>query len=453
MKIIVAGCGKIGTTIISSLVSEGHDVIALDKDPTLVPGLTNLFDVMVVCGNAADCDTLEEAGVSEAALFIAVTGSDELNMLCCFLAKRMGAAHTIARIRNPEYNSKSRAFMRRELDITMAINPEKLAAQEMFNALKYPSAMKIETFSQRNFIMIELRLKEGSPLSGIPLHSLRSRFRANFLICAVQRGEQVIIPTGDFELHDGDKIALTARPAELHKLLKSMGLLQKQARDVMILGGSKTAFYLAKMLINAGSSVTVIDRDRNVCHELHEAMPELMVIQGDGAQESLLMEEGLQNQDAFAALTGMDEQNILLSFYAVSQQVPKVVAKVNRDGLVGIAERMGLDTMISLRHITANIIVKYVRALDNSSGSDNIETLYRLMGGTVEALEFIVDNPSRVTGKPLKDLQFRPNILIAGILRDRNPIIPNGDDEILPGDSVIVLAAGHRLQSLTDILK
>lgn len=453
MKIIVAGCGKIGTTVLSSLVSEGHDVIALDNNSEVLSLMTDRLDVMGVCGNAADCDTLLEAGIGGAALFIAVTGSDELNMLSCYLAKRLGAAHTIARIRNPEYASKTLDYMRRQLDITMSVNPEKLAAQEMFNLLKFPSAMKIETFSRRNFVMIELRLKEDSPLCGTPLVGLRSRFRANFLICAVQRGEEVYIPDGNFTLQAGDKIALTANPSELHKLLKTMGLLKKQARNIMILGGSKTAYYLAKQLIASGSSVKIIDKDKAVCHEVCEGLPEAIVIHGDGSQESLLLEEGLRSQDAFVALTGSDEQNILLSFYAVSQQVQKVVAKVNRGELAGIAERMGLDNLISLRQIMSNIIVKYVRALDNSGAYNNIETLYKLMDGKVEAIEFIVGEESAATGKPLKELDLKKNVRLAGILRDRTPIIPTGDDSILPGDSVVVLAADHRMRKLTDILR
>lgn len=453
MRIIVTGCGKIGTTLLSSLSAEGHDVVALDNDPELISTLTDHYDTMAVCGNAVDCDTLEEANVRGADLFIAVTGSDELNMLSCFLAKRLGAKHTIARIRNPEYSGKSLGFMRQQMDITMPINPEKLAAQELLNTLRFPSTMKVETFSRRNFLMLELRLKQDSPLCGIPLASLRTRFRANFLICAVQREENVYIPRGDFELKGGDKIALTANDAELHKLLKSMDLLKKQARNIMILGGSKTAFYLSEMLLNSGSSVTIIDKDKAVCHELSNNLPGAVVIHGDGTQGSLLLEEGLLSQDAFVALTGADEQNILLSFYAGSQGVEKVLAKVNRAELGAIAEQMGLDNLFSLRAIVSNVVVKYVRALDNSGDSNSIETLYKLMDGRLEALEFIVDQPSAVTNIPLKALMLKKNILIAGILRNRQPIIPNGDDEILPGDRVVVLAAQQRLQRLTDILR
>ena len=453
MRIIVTGCGKIGTTLLASLCAEEHDVTVIDIEAELISNLTNNYDVMGVCGNAVDCDTLEEAGVRGVDVFVAVTGSDELNMLSCFLAKRMGAHHTVARVRNPEFTGKSLRFLRQQLDITMPINPEQLAALELFDTLKFPSTMKVENFFQRRFMMIELRLKEDSPLCGIPLYSLRNRFRANFLICVVQRDEQIYIPGGDFVLQGGDKIVLTANPSELHKLLKSMDLLKKQARNIMILGGSRTAFYLAKQLLDSGSSVTIVDKDKAVCHELSNALPGAVIIHGDGAHETLLVEEGLRSQDAFVALTGNDEQNILISFYAREVGVEKVLAKVNRDELGTIAEQMGLDNLFSPRHSVANVVLKYVRALENSGESSNIETLYKLMDGRAEALEFIVDQPSAVTDTALKDLSLKPNILIAGILRNRQPIIPNGDDMILPGDRVIVLAASHRLQLLTDILK
>ena len=453
MKIIVTGCGKIGTTLLASLVAEEHDVTAIDHDAELISTLTNNYDVMGVCGNAVDCDTLEEAGVRGADVFVAATGSDELNMLSCFLAKRLGANHTVARIRNPEFTGKSLRFLRQQLDITMPINPEQLAAQEIFDTLKFPSTMKVESFFQRRFMMIELRLKEDSPLCGNPLYSLRNRFRASFLICAVQRGEQIYIPGGDFVLQGGDKIVLTANPAELHKLLKSMDLLKKQAKNIMILGGSRTAFYLAKLLLDSGSFVVIVDKDKAVCHELSAALPGAVIIHGDGANETLLVDEGLRSQDAFVALTGTDEQNILLSFFAREEGVEKVLAKVNRDELGTIAEQMGLDNLFSLRRSVANVVLQYVRALANSGESSNIETLYKLMDDRVEALEFIVDQASAVTDTPLKSLTLKPNILIAGILRNRQPIIPNGDDMILPGDRVIVIATRHRLQRLTDILK
>lgn len=452
MRIIVVGCGKIGTAILSSLVSEGHDVVVLDDDPEVVSNITNIYDVMGVCGNGADCETLEEAGVEKAQMFVAVTGSDELNMLSCFMAKKMGAEHTIARIRNPEYNDRSLGFMRQQLGLSMSINPELLAAQELFNMLKVPSAVKIESFSRRNLELIEIRLRQDSKLDGIKLSKMREKYKANFLICAVQREDQVYIPDGNFELKSGDRIGLTAAPAEIQKLLKMLDVLRKQARNVMILGGSRTAYYLAKMLSSIGNSVKIIEKDLRRCQELGSALPKAVVIQGDGAQQELLLEEGLHNLDAFVALTGMDEENILISLFASMQNVPKVIAKVNRGELSSMAEKIGLESIVFPKEITSNILVRYARALENSMGS-NVETLYKVMDGKAEALEFIVRTDSKLISIPLKELDFKKNILIAGIMRGRKTIIPSGDDVFLPGDRVIVLAAGQRLQDLSNIIK
>ncbi len=452
MKIIIAGCGKIGITIIENLVVEGHNIVAIDNDPAVIAEITNIYDVMGLCGNGVDSDILEEAGVSEAELFIAVAGSDELNMLSCFLARKMGAKNTIARIRNPEYNDKSLGFMRSQLELSMSINPERLAAKELFNILKLPSALKIEPFSRRNLEMIELRLKNDSPLDGLKLSEIRGKFKAKVLICCVQRGEEVYIPGGDFVLKSGDKIGITASHSEFQKFFKSLGIIQKQAKNVMILGGSRTAFYLAEMLTNIGCSVKIIDRDEKNCELLSELLPKAVVINGDGAQQETLLEEGLRSLDAFVSLTAMHEENILISIFASSQNVPKVISKVNRDELISMAEKLGLESIVSPKKIIADVLVSYARALQNSLGS-NVETLYKLMDGKVEALEFNVRNDSKIVGIPLKDMNILKNILIGGIIRDRKTIIPAGDDIILPGDKVVVIAAEHKLQDLSDVLQ
>ncbi len=452
MNILIIGCGKIGSTILASLTSEGHDVIALDNNPRVIETITNVYDVIGVCGNGADSDVLEEAGVNKAQLVIAATGSDELNMLSCFLAKRMGAEHTIARIRNPEYNDKSLSFMRQQLDISMAINPERVAAHELYNILKFPSAAKIETFSGRNFEMIELRLKEDSVLDGMRLIDMRNKFKAKFLICAVQRGDEAYIPDGNFILKSRDKICLTAAPAEMTKLLKDMGILQKKARNIMILGGSRTGYYLAKKLSNAGISVKVIERDSKICDELCEALPKATVINGDGAEQELLLEEGLHSLDAFVALTGIDEENILLSSFAASHNVPKVISKINRDELIPLAEHWGLDTFVSPKKLISDIIVRYARALEDSADS-SVEALYKLMDDKVEALEFSVKPDFKMLNVSFKELKTKPNTLVAGIIRDRKIIIPTGEDMLLAGDKVIVLAANQRIGKLSDILQ
>lgn len=453
MKIIIVGCGKIGSTILESLVEEGHDVVGIDTDEKVINEMTNMYDVMGVCGSGTDCEMLTEAGVENAEIFIAATSSDELNMISCFIAKKMGAKHTVARIRNPEYNQKNIGFLKQQLDLSMAINPEMLAAVEMFNILKLPSAVKIQTFSQRNFEIIEMILKEGSALAGVKLMDLRSKFKAKFLVCVVQRGEEVYIPSGNFQLMAGDKIGLTASPSEIQKLMRAIGADKKQAKDIMILGGSKIAYYLAKMLTASGNGVKIIEKDHEKCEELSDSLDKAVIIEGDGAQQELLLEEGLKTLDAFVALTGIDEENILISIFAANQKVPTVISKINRNELAGMAARLGLDCIISPKKIVSDVIVRYARALENSRGS-NVETLYNIMDDKAEVLEFNVKSDFKQVNIPLRDLTLKKNILIAGIIRDRKPIIPAGDDCIMKNDKVIVVVGSdQRLNDLSDIIK
>lgn len=452
MKIIIAGCGKIGTSVLASLAAEGHDVVAVDKKNDVITELTNVYDVMGVCGNAVDCETLEEAGASGCGLFVAMTDSDELNMLSCFIAKKMGAKNTIARIRSPEYNDANLGFMRQHLELSMSINPELRAAGELYNILKFPSALKIETFSRRNLEMIEFKLGEESGFVGKNLLEIRKKYDAKFLICCVQRGEEVHIPGGYFTLQVGDKIGLTASQSEMQKLMKQLGTHRKQAKSVLVLGGSKTAFYLAKMLEEGGTNVKIIEQDEKRCLELTSMLPAATIIHGNGAEQELLMEEGLGTCDAFVALTGIDEENILISIFASMQKVPKTIVKINRDELVSMAQKIGIESIVSPKMITSNVLVQYARALENSSGS-SVETLYKIFDGKVEALEFIVAQESKLTGVMLKDIKLKPNILIGGIMRGRKTIIPSGSDMIMPEDRVIVISSNNRLNDILDILK
>ena len=451
MNIIVVGCGKIGTILIESLSAEGHDITAIDNDPAVIKEITNIYDIMGVCGSGTDCSVLEEAGVEKARLIIAATGSDEFNMLSCFIAKKMGARHSIARIRDPQYNQNSLGFLRENLNLSMALNPDLLTAQELFNILKLPGAVKVETFSRRNFEMIELVLKSGSILCGMTLSNLRAKFTSRFLVCVVCRGEEVVIPDGNFELREGDRIGISADIAELHKFLKETGITQKQARRVVLLGGSKISYYLAKALTEGGTSVKIIEKDLERCEELSEKLPKAVIINGDGSAQELLLEEGIDSTDAFVALTNLDEQNILISIFASTHDVPKTIAKVNRKELISMSDKLGLDTIVSPKSITSDVVVSYARALENSEGS-TIETLYNLFDGKAEALEFKVATESKATSIPLKDLKTKPNTLIAGIIRGRRAITPTGDDCILPGDRIIVITSGNRLSDITDIL-
>lgn len=451
MNIVVAGCGKVGTMIISSFVEEEHNVVAIEKEPSALNEVTNIYDVMGVCGDSTDCDVLTEARIQNCELFVAVTNSDELNMLSCFIARKMGAKHTIARIRKPEYNIKRLSFLREQLGISMAINPELLAAKEMFDILKLPSAVKIETFSGRRFEIVELLLKDNASICGESLMSIRSKMKAKFLVCVVQRGNEVYIPDGNFVLESGDKIGLTAAPTEIQKFLRAAGIDQKQARSIMLLGGSRIAFYLAKMLETTGTTVKIVERSEKKCDDLSENLPKAFIINGDGAQQEVLVEEGLNSLDAFVSLTGMDEENILISIFAASHNVPTVITKVNRSELAEMAAKLGLDRIISPKKIVSDSLVRYARALENSLGS-NVESLYKIMDDKAEVLEFNVRSDFKQMDVPLKDIVFKPNILIGGIIRDRKALIPSGNDVIKENDKVIVVAANQRLNDLCDIV-
>lgn len=452
MKIIINGCGKIGKVILASLVAEGHDVVAIDKDPQVLDDITNVYDVMGVCGNGTDSDILLEAGVDSVDLLVAVTGSDEFNMLSCFLAKKLGAKNTIARIRNPEYNDKSLTFMREQMDISLTINPEQFAAVELFNILKLPSAAKVELFGSKKFQIIEIKLKSDSKLDGLKIMDIRNKFKARFLISAVCRGEEAYIPDGNFVLKSGDRICISATTSEIVRLMKEIGIQQQPAKKIMILGGGKLAFYLAKKLSEGNNSVTIIEKNPEVCEVLCEALPKVTVVNADGTDQEVLLEEGLLSVDAFVSLTGMDEQNILMSAYAQTKGVPKVITKVNRSALMPLAESWGLDTIISPKMTISDILVRYARALEDSQGS-SVETLYKLMDDKVEVLEFIVKDSFSKCEIPFKELTLKPNTLVAAIIRNRKTITPTGDDMFMAGDRVIIVAANQRINTLSDILR
>ncbi len=453
MKIIIVGGGKVGKTIIESMLKEKHEVILVDNDPAVVGNVTNLYDVMGICANGTEYEKLLEAGADKADLFIAVTGSDELNMLSCFAAKKIGARHTVARVRNSEYNTASWGFMKQQLEISMAVNPEKLAAEAIYDILKLPSATKVESFTARSFEVIEIIVKKGSAIDGMTLVDLRKKFSEKFLVCVVQRENDVFIPNGTFRVLSGDKIGVMVTNDDAHSILKKFGYPAKEAKNIMLIGASKTALYLADMLIKGRSSVKIIEKDPEVCDIVCERLSsKASVVCGDGMSREILLEEGVDGLDALVALTDRDEENILISFYALSKQVQKVIAKVNRNELSSISENLGLETTFSPKNIVADILVRYARAIGNSIGS-KVETLYSLFGGNAEALEFNVEQDFEFAGVPIKKLETKPGILVAGITRGNEALIPGGDDCILSGDKVIVVAKGERLCNLSDILK
>ncbi len=452
MKIIISGCGKIGKTIIESLLLEGHDVTVIDNNPNVITEITNVCDVIGVCGNGADADVLLEAGVQNAELVVSVAGSDELNMLSCFLAKKLGAKYTVARIRNPEYNDNNLSFVREQMDISLTINPELYTALNLYNLLKLPSAAKVETFGAGKFEIVEIKLKPDSLLDGLKISDLRNKFKAKFLISAVLRGEEAYIPDGNFVLKSGDRICISANSAEIIRLMREMGIQQNRAKKIMILGGGKLAFYLAKKLSEGNNSVTVIEKNPAVCEAFCEALPKITVVNADGTNQEVLLEEGILSVDAFVSLTGLDEQNILMSAYALTKSVPKVITKINRAELMPLAENWGLDTVVSPKMAISDVVVRYARALENSQDS-SVETLYKLMDDKVEVLEFIVKDDFSALEIPFKDLSLKKNTLVAGIVRNRKTIIPSGDDVLLPKDRVIIIAANQHINKLSDILR
>lgn len=453
MKVIIVGCGKVGKTILESLVKEKHEVLVIDNDPRVIEDVTNAYDVIGLCGNGTSYDKLTEANVAKTELFISVTASDELNMLSCFIAKKLGAKHTVARIRNAEYSSENLNFIKQSLELSMVINPELLTATVLYDIIKLPSATKVESFTTAAFEMIEAVIKPDSPIVGSSLIDLRKKFTQKFLIIAIKRNENVFIPNGSTVIESGDKIGFIASKTDTVKLLKGFEMVTKPLKNVMIIGASKTAYYLAKLLSYGSNSIKIIEKNQQKCLEMSSALPSrVVIINGDGMSQDTLLEEGITDTEAFVALTGKDEENILMSYYALSQKVEKVITKVNRDELSSVTENLGLDTVVSPKKTVADVLVRYARALENSIGS-KIETLYRIMNEKAEVAEFKVLSNLKITNVPLKDLKLKPNILIAGIIRGRQTIIPGGNDEILEGDNVIIVSADDGISDLDEIVK
>ncbi|MBQ3062093.1 MAG: Trk system potassium transporter TrkA [Clostridia bacterium] len=450
MRIVIVGNGKVGSTLAEQLSNEDHEIVIVDRNQQNVDDSVNSLDVIGVCGNGASYQVLLEADVPKADLLIACTSQDEINLLCCLVARKLGAKNTIARVRNPEYSDQL-VFMRDELGLSMSINPERAAASEIFRILQFPSAIKIESFSNKRVEIAEIKLRDDSPLDGVYLRDLHKTFKGKALICAVQRDGAVAIPDGNFMLKARDKISVIAPASDMLDFFSSFGTLLPAAKDVMIIGGGRISFYLSRMLIETGARVKIIDSNAERCAELSRALPKATIILGDGTDQDLLDEEGLEDMDAVLVLTGLDEENIILALYAQANCDGKVVTKVNRTSLASIAESTGLESIISPRMLTANIIVRYVRAMQNSFGS-NVETLHRLAGGSVEALEFKVSDSFPALDTPLMDIKLKPNILIGCISRGGKTIVPGGRDYISVGDRVIIITTNHNFDDLSEIL-
>ncbi len=451
MQIIIVGCGKVGYTLVEQLNGENHNIVVVDIKEERVRSITDELDAMGVIGNGASFQTLLEAGIKQADLLIAVTNSDEQNLLCCVIAKKAGNCKTIARVRNPIYNTELE-FLRKELGLAMIINPELASASEIARIFQFPSAIKIDTFSKGRIEMLHFRVTEECKLNDYGLIHIRSTLKCDVLVCTVTRGDRVIIPRGDFIFKAGDIVAIVATPSNANDFFRKIGINIGRIHTAMIVGGGTIAYYLAKRLLAVGTEVKIIEMDPARCEQLSELLPKATIICGNGIDQNLLLEEGLTHVQGFAALTGLDEENILLSLHAKKASKAKVVTKINRISFNSVLDDLQLDSITYPRLLTADSITKYARSMNESLHS-NVENLYKLQDGKVEALEFYIkeDNPL-ITNIPLLKLPIKKNILICCINRNNNIIIPGGQDVLLPGDSVVVVLTEERLNDITDIL-
>lgn len=451
MKIIIVGCGKIGTTLAEQLSSEHHDLVVIDTNPQKIQQLSESIDVMGIVDNGASINVLSDAGIEDAHLLIAVTGSDELNLLCCVIAKKVSKCHTIARVRNPLYN-KERNFIRKSLGITMIINPELASAIEISRLLRFPSAIELDTFAKGRVELLKFKLLPEFRLSGMSVMEIVDKLRCNVLICGVERGEEVFIPSGNFILQDNDLISIMASPKNSASFFKKVGIHTHQVKNALIVGGGTLGYYLAALLIDLKIKVRIVENNQERCQQLSELLPDATVICGDGTDKKLLLQEGLTQTESFITLTNMDEENIFLSLFAKKNSKAKLITKVNRIAFDDIIDGLDIGSVIYPKYITADYILQYVRAMENSLSS-NVETLYHILDNQAEALEFSVKEASSVTDIPLSQLNLKENLLIACINRNGSIQIPRGQDTIQVGDTVIIVTSVKGLRDLKDILK
>ena len=454
LKIIIVGCGKVGQTLVDKLTKEGHDITLIDNNPQMIQELTNLYDVMGIVGNGASYSVQMEAGIEEANLIIAVTDSDELNLLCCTVAKRVGNCSAIARVRTPDYSNDS-GYLRDQLGLAMIINPELEAAREAARILYLPTALEVSTFAHGQAEMIKIKVPDGNQLDGMTIvdlgRTLGKSIADNVLICAVERNGDIHIPSGNFRIQKDDLISFVASRAIAKVFLEKIGFKTHAVKNTMIIGGGRSAYYLASLLLNMGISVKIIDKDPKRCEELSILLPKAVIINGDGTSEELLKEEGIEYAESFVPLTGIDEENILLTLYAKRTSQAKVITKINRITFNDVVDGLDLGSVIYPKFIASEAIIAYVRAKKDSMNS-NIETLYHMFDSRVEAIEFRVENESKVTNIPLMNLNLKKGLLISFINRNGSIIIPNGQDSIQVGDTVMIVTTHTGFNSIQDIL-
>lgn len=451
MNIIIVGCGRVGETLAAQLNEDGNNVTVIDVVADSVKNIVDRYDIMGLVGNGATHAVQEEAGINDADLFIAVTGSDELNLLCCTVAKKGGKCQTIARVKNPLYSAEA-PYLKEELGLAMVINPEYAVAQEISRILRFPSAMKIETFAKGKVELLKFRLPENSRLVGMSVKDVVIKLHCDILVCTVERGDEAYITNGDFVFEGKDVISIIASPKKAEDFFNKIGYRTQAVKNAMVIGAGETTHYLCEILHRSGISLKVIEKNVAKCEALSDRWTDVSVINGDAAEKEILLEEGIEDVGAFVALTGLDEENILLSLYAKSVGDAKLITKINRVDYDDVIKHLDLDSTVYPKSVTADIIVRYARAMKNTMGS-NVETMYNVIKGKIEASEFIVGEGSPITESPLSQLKFKENVLVAAILRDGEVMIPRGYDTIQAGDAVVIVSGVMALQDISDVLR
>ena len=451
MRVVIIGDGRVAHKIAVQLVEEDYDIVLIDQDEGNLKASLNELDIFCVTGNGADAEVQKQADVPKADLVIACTSSDEVNMLSCLLAKKLGAKHTVARVRKPMYYNQI-DLLKDDLHLSMAVNPDLTTSNAIARIVLFPGADKIETFMKGRVELVESQVRDISPLVGLSLAEIYRKYRIKVLVCAAKRGSEVIIPDGNFVVGAGDRLYIAAAHKQIKAFFNAVGQKPGKVKNVMICGGGRLGFYLAQRLIQAGKQVKIIEKNVKRCEELCELLPKATIIEGDSTDYELLVEEGIHEADAFVAVTSMDEDNIIMSLFAKTQGVEKIVAKVNEDSRAQMVEGLGIDSIVSTKGATADTIMNYVRARMNSYSIANVETIYQLLNGKVEALEFILKKECEFMNIPLKELRTKKDYLIACIGRKGKIIIPNGDDHLEVGDSVVVVTKNRGLDDFGDIL-
>lgn len=450
MKIIVIGNGKVGKSLIEQLQIEGHDITVIDKKISKLEELNNSSDVLCINGDGVNVDVLLESGVSNADLLISVTSSDEFNIVSSMIAKKLGAKNVVARIRSREY-IKQRRFIKRDLNIDFVINPELRTAKEIANQFKFVGDFKVESFSKGLVDILSFKLDNENKLNNLSLFEINKKYNVKMLVCAVERGSEVFIPSGDFNLTSGDIIHIIAANKDIHKIIEIIGKDDEKTNSVIIIGAGKITYYLANELFKLGLDVKIIDSDLNVCEEMAELLPKATIIHGDATNQNLLEEEGLYNLDAFISLTGNDEINIILSLYAKTKKIKKIITKVNQGTYSDLIKDLGLTNIFTPKEVITGNIITYVRSLDNV-GKNSADSIHRLVSNKVEALEFTINSSFNKCNIPLKNMKLANNILIAGVVRKGEFIIADGNLELKENDSIIVISNKKIINELNDIL-